>query len=736
MYKAFSLIGVTAALFVSQGCGGKKEVASAPAPAASPASPAGDSTEQSNDSGASAGPGAGAMTTMPMPGGSSGGNSGEVNSGGMDSGGANSGGEGETQNSGGGVSSGGGLSGGMPPKGASAGMPPKGGNRNSGGNQVGGQENQPQNNQARNNFARPTPKLAPPPTLKEQAVYAFQSGNPKRAYTLLQSHAMTLSDEDAAEILQHYRWSAHKKRLQLGVNIAVGVTVKNPKNLTELSPIGNQAAANGGGGMSAGMGMMGKPSGGGSGGFGGGNANSTKFKTLEETTGAFGTELVAAFRSKHESGAWSTVFSEYSLGVPSNSSGQPGGAFAGNSFGGNSMGGGQPGFGNSAPAGFGDSEPMAGGVPGGAMNSGMSGGMPASSAPGGDSGGMANSGGGMANSGGGMANSGGMGAGVPKGNSGGNSGGAEANSGGMVNSGGPLQFQGKGGMGMGMQGPGAPGMAGPSEPGMSAPGLAGPGVPGMAGPGNPGMGMSGPGNPGMGVAGPDEPGAGMAGPGMFGNGNAFGNGMANRGTSNPGPFAVGRLPAGSSPLAPCLTFIGVDETSKLMKKAVEEGYDGLMLFEVTVAMNKLQKVTNDTFIRVVQPSLVAKEVKRVYVSTTINNIQFAKAQAKGDADGLEDIVEKTVKMTKDGLALQPIPAGLTPELIATKRIPSLASDSETSVIDRLSEVNFYYYKGFIDENQKADAFEQIASQDGRSLAMGTEAEKKIAIEKLLERDLK
>ena len=207
--------------------------------------------------------------------------------------------------------------------------------------------------------------------------------------------------------------------------------------------------------------------------------------------------------------------------------------------------------------------------------------------------------------------------------------------------------------------------------------------------------------------------------------------------SNPGPFAVGKLPAGSSPLAPCLTFIGVDEASKLMKKAVQEGYDGLMLFEVTVGMNNvIQKVTNDTLIRVVQPSLVAKDVKRVYVSNSINNIQFAKSQAKGDADGLEDIVEKTVKMTKEGLSLQPIPAGLTPELIASKRIPSLASDNETSVIDRLSEVNFYYYKGFIDENQKAEAFEQIASQAGRSLAMGTEAEKRTAVEKLLERELK
>jgi hypothetical protein len=266
-------------------------------------------------------------------------------------------------------------------------------------------------------------------------------------------------------------------------------------------------------------------------------------------------------------------------------------------------------------------------------------------------------------------------------------------------------------------------------------GMAGPGMPGMAGPGGPGM-------AGQGMGNPDEPGAGMAGPGMFGNANGggngmFGNGMPNRGTPNLGPFAIAKLPAGSTPLAPCLTYIGVDETSKLMKKAVQEGYDGRMLFEVASGFNmRLRVVTNDTFVRVVQPSLVAKDVKRVYVSTTINNLQFAKSQAKGDADGLEDTVEKTIRMTKEGLALQPIPAGMTPELIANKRIPALASDSETSVIDRLSEVNFYYYKGFIDENQKADAFEKIASQLGRTVAMGSIAEKKDAVEKLLEQEFK
>ena len=123
MYKAFSLIGVTAALFLSQGCGGKKkEVAAAPTPAASqPESPAVGATDQGSDQGTSSGPGAGATTMMPLPGGSSGGNSGGdnsggVNSGGMPSDGVETGTEGESQNSGGASLSGGtSMSGGMPP---------------------------------------------------------------------------------------------------------------------------------------------------------------------------------------------------------------------------------------------------------------------------------------------------------------------------------------------------------------------------------------------------------------------------------------------------------------------------------------------------------------------------------------------------------------------------------------------------------------------------------------------
>lgn len=218
---------------------------------------------------------------------------------------------------------------------------------------------------------------------------------------------------------------------------------------------------------------------------------------------------------------------------------------------------------------------------------------------------------------------------------------------------------------------------------------------------------------------------------MFGGGRGPGGGM------QPGVGNNAMLPAGSSPIAPCLTFIGVDESTKLMKKAVQDGYDALMIFEVTISVNQaLQRYANDTLVRVVEPNIVSKDVKKVFLSRPINNIQVALKRAKGEQDGVDDMIEKVVKSIEGAFGLQPIPAGLTAEIIANKRIPVLIKDTETSVVDRLSEVNFYYSKGFLDETQKADAFEKIAGQAGRVIAIGSPTEKLAEVGKLLEREFK
>ena len=418
----------------------------------------------------------------------------------------------------------------------------------------------------------------PPLTLKEQAVKAFQAGNAKRAYTLLQAHALQLPDDEAAEILKDYRWASHRKRPQLGVNIAVGVTIKNPLNSPDLSPIGTDNKNQGGGGSDFSFGSTD-----GSAGMGGagGAADPSKSKTLIDSTGVLSTRLAQVFKERHEKGVWAPAFQEYWL-VTARENGF--GAMAGGGF-------------DAGSGGYGNSE-------GGFGN--------------GDSG---------------------------------------------FGTGGETFSDGR--------------------------------------------------------------------PGMFGEGRGPEGGM---------PPAFGNnamLPAGSTPIAPCLTFIGVDESTKLMKKAVQDGYDVLMIFEVTIGINRvIQKITNDTLIRVVQPNIVPKDVKKVHVSKILNNLQVARSKSKGEPDGVDEAIEKIIKSTEEAIGLQAIPTGLTPEIIATKRIPALIKETETSVIDRLSEVNLYYSKGYLDETQKADAFDKIAGQAGRVIATGSPSEKLAEIGKLLEREFK
>ena len=194
---------------------------------------------------------------------------------------------------------------------------------------------------------------------------------------------------------------------------------------------------------------------------------------------------------------------------------------------------------------------------------------------------------------------------------------------------------------------------------------------------------------------------------------------------------------GATPLVPCLTYIGVDEGSKLLKKAITEEYDALILFELEIGFNRiLNKVTNDTRVRVVIPKEVAKDTKAIYSSKKLNNLQAAKSKAAGDSDGVQEVIEALIKKLEEGLALKEMPSALTADIVTKRLVPAIVEDDNGSVLSRLSEVNYYYAKGYIDENSKSDAFEKIASKNGLALATGTKKEKTEAIEKLLDDELK
>ena len=633
MYKAAALLSCVACLFFAQGCGNSS---TPPTTAASPASSQPSSPPSSQPSTGNSGSGEAAAVSSGQSGSSSEGydssnsgyppqsssmlagpgNPGSSGSemggqGGMPSGsGYNSGGEGSGSGEYGYGSSG---PGGMPGPGGAGGSDAygygaggiAGGGMGAGGYGAGGIAR------------RAAPKKL---TLKERATAAFQVGNTKRAYTLLEASAIQASDEDASEILSHYRWAQHQERPQLGITIAVGATIKNPLNVPDLAPIGSGAANQNQGGYGGMEGMAGP---------GGSDASAGKKKSFAEVSGSFGKQLLQAVSDKHGEGLWTDAFREVSLGRPRN------------------------------PAG-------------------------------GDAGGYGTSGYGP----------GGYGAGSEGDGYGGNSGGPGLNPGGMS-----LKFfQGPGKLGA-FLGPDG-GQSGNSEqPGMGPGGL-GPGGMGPGGMGAPGMGPAGMGGLDMGPG------------GMPGFGPDF------------------KLPAGSTPIGPGMTYIGVDESSKLIKKAAQEGYDCLMIFELEIGFNRiLNKANNDTRIKVLVPNEVVKDIEGVFSSKKLNNIAALKAKNGGQSDGVDDVVELVVKKTAEKFGLQEIPSTLTLAEVK-KSIATLIDDKDRPVMERLSEINFYYAKGYIDENEKASAFERIDEKLGSTLATGTSSEKLAAIEKLLERDAK
>lgn len=559
-------------------------------------------------------------------------------------------------------------------------------------------------------FSAPSDE-AQAPTLKDQAVFAFQSGNPKQAYAMLEAYALQASDEEAMAVLKDYRWATHHKRPQLGLNFAVGVTIKNPQNAEEIAPIGVVPANNSGGGFPGGQPGMGGAK---SGGRSGAPATVLVVNSLEDAAGTFGTQFIEAMKTKHDEGVWSMAFREYGLGAP----GGFGGPFAG---GGMPPGMPQPGFGGGAPGfsgnGAADQPNSVGsnGPPNG-YNGGNGGMRPNSTSSNGPPQGYNGGSGGM------RPNSTSSN-GPPAGYNGG-SGGMRPNS--TSSNGPPAGYNG----GSGGMRPNSTSSNGPPA-----------GYNGGNGGMKPDSGASGGGSSAGatkaplqfpqqgGFFDPDGPQGGAPGPG--------GRGPGSRNAAGPSGAMPPSFGAGASALAPCMTFIGSDDTTKLVKKAIAEGYDALIIFEVDLQVNRLLKtVINDTRIRVLLPAENAKDTKAVLTSKRLNNVQARKSAAKGESDGVDEAVELIVKKIEETFGLHEIPAALSPEIVSNKRIPALVADKSVPVLDRLSEVNLYYANGLIDENQKAAAFEKIAGQQGATIATGTPEEKLAAVEKLLQREFK
>ncbi|MEI8213690.1 MAG: hypothetical protein WCI02_16200 [Planctomycetota bacterium] len=561
--------------------------------------------------------------------------------------------------------------------------------------------------------------------MRDRAVEAFRAGNAPRAYALLQAHSLHIPNDEIETVTNSYRWDKRRVVPRYGYNFAVGLVVKKSGNVTDLKPIGTDLSALGG---TTGAGGRGGPPRSGGPGFGAGNATASSIpvlpaKELSDAAGKYATKFVDAFRREHSDGRWSEAFREYDYGSGGSSGGSAGGflsSFGGapNSPGSAPPGGGRPGLGSAGgpPAGYGGGGPPAGyNGGGGGAPAGYGGGQggPPADYRGGGGGAPPGYGGGQ---GGPPADYRGGGSGAPPGYGGGQGGP-------------PADYKGGGS--------GAPPGYG-TAPGGGPPGGSQPA--GNKGSGN-ASGGSTPGSldyiapyqddaisPTLGAPGqlPGTPP-----PGTFGNAPA-GNGFVPPSLSGANPADL-RLPSGSIPLGPGLVYIGSgDSMGELAKKAIEQHFDALVLFEVDVTFVRANGTTkNDCRIRVVNLHAEKDSKDKSITSTSLNARDVA--SDKNPDSKIDTAVDGFIKKMIEAYPMEDLP-NIPAEAIKNKRLANLAKDTSRTKLDLLGEVQLYFGKGLIDETIRLEAFGQIAGPDGRVLAAGSEDEKLAVLEKMIRRE--
>ncbi len=144
----------------------------------------------------------------------------------------------------------------------------------------------------------------------ELAKSAYKKGENDRAIKLFYAHALTVDDNEAAEVLDNIRLyrpnvvkpedlkasnnfaTTIKPHLTTSLNFAVGVVLDAGEKVTDVKPIGVWQRS------------------GGAGGYGGAADDNSKLEAFEDLTGDFGKALVDAVKSRRHDGKFGTLFAD------------------------------------------------------------------------------------------------------------------------------------------------------------------------------------------------------------------------------------------------------------------------------------------------------------------------------------------------------------------------------------------------------------------------------------------
>jgi hypothetical protein len=175
-------------------------------------------------------------------------------------------------------------------------------------------------------------------------------------------------------------------------------------------------------------------------------------------------------------------------------------------------------------------------------------------------------------------------------------------------------------------------------------------------------------------------------------------------------------------IAPGLYYFGQGKTMELVKKAKEEGFAAMIVYEIVAKPSrKLDFTDHDCKGKLFH----VPSAKLVTASKAMNNKDVADAMSEGKDDVVTKAMVKVLDDMINGLKWNDEMFGkITADVIKSNRLPALTDDASKNTLDRIFEVHFWKSKGFLDDAEYAAALEKILGENGKILATGTEDEKK------------
>jgi hypothetical protein len=239
--------------------------------------------------------------------------------------------------------------------------------------------------------------------------------------------------------------------------------------------------------------------------------------------------------------------------------------------------------------------------------------------------------------------------------------------------------------------------------------------------------------------------AGYGAPGGYGAGGPGGYGGAGGYPGAPGAPGAPGIPGGYGAesgqaaaadgikqLLPGLVFVGqAAKKDELLKTAQEQELDVLLVIEVDVAENRRTgMITNNS--KVLIYNVQTGEIYRESVTRLLNNIQVEREREKnGDrADAVDKALDPVFAFIDAQLTLGETPEVVTAEATSA-HLPSLANEDPSRLLQRLNEIRFYRSRNLLNNEQLESSYQQIIGDEGRTLALGSAAQKKKAMEGVL-----